>query len=579
MTFRTRLLVVFTLTVVASVGIVEWLVTRATRKAFERLESQRADVLVAQFQREFDRRGQEIVRAVKDVALSDAAVSVAISSDDSAYYNEASGMARAHGLGLLELVGGDGAIVSSAEWPVRFGYVEDWLTAPPAWKPGVAFLRREELPDGFTLALAAVETVNAGGRQLYVAGGQQLDQGFLDTLVLPAGMRVLLYRNLEPQFAPHLLAGSTDTATDAAEFQPLIERVIRERRPRVATLGSGAAAETVHALPLTGIEDNLLAVLLISSSRRELVELENSLGRNGAWVAAGAILTGMLMAVWATARVTRPVRRLAESAGQVAAGNWNTTVEVTSHDEIGQLAQAFNRMTHELVEQRQRLLQTERVAAWRELARRLAHELKNPLFPLQITVENMQRARESHPAEFDEVFREGSRTLLAELANLKQIIARFSDFAKMPAPEMQPVNLNALAGETMKLFEAQFAQARVTARAELAPELPTVAADPEQIARALRNLVLNAIDAMPEGGTLTVRTMPQGAGARLEISDSGKGLSQEECERLFTPYYTTKTHGTGLGLAIVQSVVSDHHGRVSVESQPGKGTTFRIDLG
>jgi signal transduction histidine kinase len=579
MTFRTRLLVVFTLTVVASVGMVEWLVTRATRKAFERVESQRADVLVAQFQREFDRRGQEIVRAVKDVALSDAAVSVAISSDDSAYYNEASAMARAHGLGLLELVGGDGAIVSSAEWPVRFGYVEDWLTAPPAWKPGVAFLRREELPDGFTLALAAVETVNAGGRQLYVAGGQQLDQGFLDTLVLPAGMRVLLYRNLEPQFAPHLLAGSTDTATDAAEFQPLIERVIRERRPRVATLGSGAAAETVHALPLTGIEDNLLAVLLISSSRRELVELENSLGRNGAWVAAGAILTGMLMAVWATARVTRPVRRLAESAGQVAAGNWNTTVEVTSHDEIGQLAQAFNRMTHELVEQRQRLVQTERVAAWRELARRLAHELKNPLFPLQITVENMQRARESHPAEFDEVFREGSRTLLAELANLKQIIARFSDFAKMPAPEMQPVNLNALAGETMKLFEAQFAQARVTARAELAPELPTVAADPEQVARALRNLVLNAIDAMPEGGALTVRTMPQGSGARLEISDSGKGLSQEECERLFTPYYTTKTHGTGLGLAIVQSVVSDHHGRVSVESQPGKGTTFRIDLG
>ena len=181
-----------------------------------------------------------------------------------------------------------------------------------------------------TLALAAVATVNAGGRQLYVAGGQQLDQDFLSTLVLPAGMRVLLYRNLEPQFAPHLLAGAADAVADAAEFQPLIERVIRERRPRVATLGSGAAAETVHALPLTGIEDNLLGVLLIASSRRDLVELENSLGRTGAWVAAGAILIGMVMSAWATARVTRPVRRLAESAGQVAAGNWNTTVEVTS---------------------------------------------------------------------------------------------------------------------------------------------------------------------------------------------------------------------------------------------------------
>ena len=143
-------------------------------------------------------------------------------------------------------------------------------------------------------------------------------------------------------------------------------------------------------------------------------------------MAVGGILTGILMAAWATARVTRPVRRLAESAGKVAAGNWGATVEVTSRDEIGQLAQAFNRMTHELVEQRQRLVQAERVAAWRELARRLAHELKNPLFPLQITVENMQRARESHPANSTKCFAKARRTLLAELANLKQIIGRVS---------------------------------------------------------------------------------------------------------------------------------------------------------
>jgi signal transduction histidine kinase len=97
--------------------------------------------------------------------------------------------------------------------------------------------------------------------------------------------------------------------------------------------------------------------------------------------------------------------------------------------------------------------------------------------------------------------------------------------------------------------------------------------------RVLRNLILNAIDAMPQGGALTVRTQVRDGGVRLEVSDTGQGLTPEECERLFTPYYTTKTHGTGLGLAIVQSVVSDHHGRISVESQPGRGTTFRIELG
>jgi signal transduction histidine kinase len=106
-----------------------------------------------------------------------------------------------------------------------------------------------------------------------------------------------------------------------------------------------------------------------------------------------------------------------------------------------------------------------------------------------------------------------------------------------------------------------------------------VQADPEQMTRVLRNLILNAIDAMPQGGSLAVRTAALEAGVRLEVSDTGQGLSPEECERLFTPYYTTKTHGTGLGLAIVQSVVSDHGGRISVESTPGKGTTFRIDLG
>jgi nitrogen fixation/metabolism regulation signal transduction histidine kinase len=273
------------------------------------------------------------------------------------------------------------------------------------------------------------------------------------------------------------------------------------------------------------------------------------------------------------------VRLLARSAGKVAAGEWGTTVEVTSADEIGKLALAFNRMTHELVEQRQRLMQAERVAAWRELARRLAHELKNPLFPLQITVENMQRARESYPQQFDEVFREGTQTLLAELSNLKQIIGRFSDFAKMPAPEMQPVDFNKLVSETMRLFEGQLVQAHVAAKIELDPRLAMVPADPEQMTRVLRNLVLNAIDAMPQGGTLTVRTMSLGGGVRLEVADTGQGLTPEECDRLFTPYYTTKTHGTGLGLAIVQSVVSDHNGHIAVESQPGKGAKFRIDLG
>jgi nitrogen fixation/metabolism regulation signal transduction histidine kinase len=238
-------------------------------------------------------------------------------------------------------------------------------------------------------------------------------------------------------------------------------------------------------------------------------------------------------------------------------------------------------MTEQLVEQRDRMIQAERVAAWRELARRLAHELKNPLFPLQITIENLQRSRDASPEQFDEVFRESTSTLLTELGHLKTIIGRFSDFAKMPAPVLEPVNINQILRDVLQLFEAQLhapGKPPVEARLQLAADAGEAPADPDQLRRALHNLVLNALDAMPRGGGLVFRTSRHDNKVAIEISDDGEGLTPEECDRLFTPYYTTKQHGTGLGLAIVQSVVSDHKGTITVHSELGKGTTFRIEL-
>jgi nitrogen fixation/metabolism regulation signal transduction histidine kinase len=299
------------------------------------------------------------------------------------------------------------------------------------------------------------------------------------------------------------------------------------------------------------------------------------------FVGGGGILLAILLSSWAAARVTRPVEQLALAAQAVAAGNWNTRVDVLGDDELGQLADSFNRMTTELLGQKERLLQTERVAAWRELARRLAHELKNPLFPLQLTVENLVRARQQNPEQFDEVFRESSRTLLTEIANLKGIIGRFSEFSRMPQPQLQLVQVNEVVRGAMQLFQAQLeapGRAKISCEFQLEPHLEPVMADAEMLHRAISNLVLNAMDAMPQGGSLTLRTRDENANVLIEVADTGAGLTPEECERIFTPYYTSKQHGTGLGLAIVQSVVSDHGGRVRVRSAPGQGTTFVIEL-
>lgn len=588
MSFRTRLLIVFVLIVVLSVGLVGWAVSSTTRQAFEQLDTQRTEALVAQFRREFTRRGEEVSRRVAGMADTEATLRMAIdlsraNPDYSLYVNDARGLSQAQQLDFVEIVAHDGTIVASAHWPARFGYKNEWVTSLD-FGDKQAFLRREELQDEVALAIMAVRVVGVGDRKVYIIGGQRLDNEFLASLVLPAGMRALLYRNLDAKFSPQALTDVSGPLPQAEKLEPLVERVRQQPRETVETIrwsNDAASAETFHAIPLTGRKNDLLGVLLVGSSRREMAALQNFI-RTLALAAGGVgIVLGLFFSWWAAARVTRPIEQLAAGARQVAAGNWQAHVDVRSRDEIGELAQAFNQMTSQLAAQREQLVQAERVAAWRELARRLAHELKNPLFPLQITVENLQRARERSPEQFDEVFRESTATLLAELENLRAIVGRFSDFAKVPSPQLQAVDVNATVRETVKLFEAQFSavgRPPIAAELHLAENPGAIQADAELLHRMLQNLILNAMDAMPAGGTLTIRTLRQNGGVRLTVTDTGTGLTPEECQRLFTPYYTTKQHGTGLGLAIVQSVVSDHGGRITVESDPGRGTTFVIDL-
>jgi two-component system nitrogen regulation sensor histidine kinase NtrY len=588
-TFRTSLFVNFTLALLLSVGLIAAGVSEVTRRAYNQLNSQYGNAMVAQFEREFARREQDVVHGVEAIANAEGTVRMAIDlsrpqADVSVYVNDARGVAQSHQLDFLDFIASDGSTISSAEWPARFGYKITWVTHPEGWAAVGSFLVKLETQDGPALALISVSTVRVGDKNLYVVGGERLGKEFLASLVLPSGMRALLYQNLDPNFQPAFLFDASGVASQAERFAPIIDKERGqpgEQAFKIAWTSNPASAEEFHALPLFGRQRDLLAVLLVGNSLRNVVTLERRIRLLALGVVSIGIFFGLLLSWWGAARVTRPVRKLVEGAQEVSAGNWNARVDVHGHTEIGQLAQAFNRMTEQLAEQRERLLQAERVAAWRELARRLAHELKNPIFPLQTTVENLQRAKEQNPEQFEEVFRESTGILLSEIENLKSIVGRFSDFAKMPQPELGPVNLNDIVRSVARLFEAQFRAAGrppITSELHLDEHLPTIQADSTLLHRAIENLVLNAMDAMPGGGVLMLRTAHENGNVQLEISDTGKGLTQEESERLFTPYYTTKQHGTGLGLAIAQSVVSDHGGRISVESESGVGTSFHLSF-
>ena len=608
MSFRKKLLLLFAATVLLCVAVISASVYSTIRRSFEQANQDRANAIAAQFRAEFQRRGSEVVRKVESVAAGETVQHLALdmnrgATDSGEYVSAAHALAGQQQLDFLELVDYRGTILSSAQWQAKFGYPEaaipEAATPTAAAAPAGAFLKREELPDGATLGLFAVRVARVGEQPLYVIGGERLDQGFLSTLDIPTGTRVLLYQNLDAKWNPKSLLDLNGPAAGADKIAPLVAQVrdtLQESQGVIHWTSDPADAEVFHAIPLTGPifspanqsaanqtgrNQQLMGVLLVGSSRRPLIELQRQVVSTAMLVGGAGILVAVLASLWFAARVTRPVVSLAEAARRVAAGDLGAKVEVESSDELGELAASFNRMTEDLVQQKDRTLQAERVAAWRELARRLAHELKNPLFPLQVTVENLMRAKQKSPEMFEEVFHEGTATLLAEINNLKTIIGRFSEFSRMPQPQRRPTQVNDVVRSVLRVFHAQLQnndKNQIAVRTELADALPEISADPDLLHRAMQNLVLNAIDAMPQGGELAIRTATLGDRIEISVSDTGSGLTQEECGRLFTPYYTTKQHGTGLGLAIVQSVVSDHGGKISVESTKEKGTTFRIEL-
>ncbi|HSB16482.1 MAG TPA: hypothetical protein VLE22_18670, partial [Bryobacteraceae bacterium] len=254
MTFRVRLILSVALTVAVTVTLAIWAVSSFTERAFGELDDQRTKALVAQFRREFARRGEEVVRTSEAVAASESALRMVVEArrrqpDYSPYVQEAGTLAAAQRLDFLEIVAGDGSIISSAQFAARFGYKADWLLRLTGWQKTGAFLKREELPGEMALALTAVREVMAGDRKLYVVAGRRLDKEFLGSLVLPAGMRVLLYRNFTASFAQDSLTDPLGAVAGASTLEGLIEEVRTHKREVSRTIQWPDGPETFQAIP------------------------------------------------------------------------------------------------------------------------------------------------------------------------------------------------------------------------------------------------------------------------------------------------------------------------------------------
>ena len=329
---------------------------------------------------------------------------------------------------------------------------------------------------------------------------------------------------------------------------------------------------------LPGADGKPLAIVEVAVSDGDLDSVLRKLTYTSAGLALVALGAVVLIGLLVARRTARDLDALVDGSLAAARGDLDHRVPVRSKDEVGAVANAFNLMMEDLRTSKERLVNSERIAAWREIARRLAHEIKNPLTPIQMAMDTLRKTHKKKHPSFDEILEESTTTVLAEADRLKHIVAEFSDFARMPKPEFQRVDLNEVVHSAMSLYQG--AVAIETALGEL----PALDADKAQLSQVILNLVENARDAIGKraDGKITVSTKLGEAGDRalLVVEDNGPGVPSDLKDKVFTPYFTTKhaKDGTGLGLAIVHRIVSDHGGRLTVSNALGGGARFAIEL-
>jgi two-component system, NtrC family, nitrogen regulation sensor histidine kinase NtrY len=328
---------------------------------------------------------------------------------------------------------------------------------------------------------------------------------------------------------------------------------------------------------LAGPDGKPVAWIEIAVWDKDLTALQNQVTLVAAVMAAAALFLTILLGALVARRITRGLDLLVTGAQAAAKGDLGHRVPVAGKDEVGEVGAAFNLMMEDLRSAGERLVIAERIAAWQEIARRLAHEIKNPLTPIQMSMDTLRKVwRKQHPS-FGEILEESTSTVLEEVDRLKRIVSEFSDFARLPKPAPMPTDLNEVVGSGLALY-----QGATPVERRLADDLPTIEVDKGQLTQVILNLVENARDAIAgkEDGKILVATRHASDRVELTIEDNGPGVPSDIRDRVFTPYFTTKhaKGGTGLGLAIVHRIISDHGGRILISEAPAGGARITVEL-
>ena len=462
---------------------------------------------------------------------------------------------RGLGLDVLFIVEGSGRVLESPhETDARERVMPELIERAARLRQAPCFVREPVIGAGgtirSTLVAEAAGIAREGAKTIVVVAGKAIDTAWLDAVRSPGIVDDL-----------RVIGGDGQVLVPPAH--------------------SWREAEPIR-VPLAAADGRPVAWLEVSVSDRELAALLRQVTFWSATIALGAVLVTTLLALLLARRMTRDLDRLVAASQAASRGDLDHRVAVRSRDEIGELAASFNAMMEDLKSSKEKLVIAERIAAWQEIARNLAHEIKNPLTPIQMAVETLRRAYQKKHPSFDETFEEATATVLEETARLKRIATEFSEFARLPKPQTRPCDLDELVSSAISLYAGS-----VEVVTDLDRGLPEVECDKDQMTQVLLNLLENARDALSQrdggaaGGRIGVTTRRDGrARVQLVVEDNGPGFPAAVRGRLFTPYVTTKQGkgGSGLGLVIIHRIIHDHGGTIEVGDAPGGGARVVITL-
>ncbi len=456
---------------------------------------------------------------------------------------------RLTGLSMLQIqdAAGGGRIVSSGHFRNEFDRLEPELPRLLSAVADGAALVRARTPNGSQLVLARVDSARVGGRRFDLVGGTTVDGALFQRLA----------RNSE--FTISLVTPDSGSARDTGQ------RVVRRHTAAELSLPyvENLAADSARLGS---------AQLLITHSAAELDALRADVDR---WFLAAVAVAGALaLGMWLSFSLSRPLAELAHATASVNLEGPDVEIAVARDDEIGTLARRLVATSRRLRASAAMLRDAERLATVGEIARQVNHDIKNGLIPIRNVVRHFAQVLEQQPRELPAVFAERRAALESSITYLDTLARNYARLS--PRNDKHTFDANAVILDVARVA----AGAGAPVQTRLHPELPPVIGDPVVLRRILDNLLRNAVESLtPENGSVTLITARSGdANIRITVADTGRGMTAEQLSHAFDDFYTTKDAGIGLGLTVVRRLTADIHGTLRVESEPGRGTTFAIDL-